>query len=413
MPKDLSILVLTTSFPVKSSMAVGIHIIEKCRHLVKNGVKVKVIAPHHVGSKTREIMDGIIIKRFRYFFPTKWQQIAYGAGIPTNLMNSWLARFQLPFFMLAFLVCAVNNSRHIDIIHCHWSIAGLIGVIAAKLFKKKVVLMVHGAEVFVLGKNPVLRFVLKHVDCSISNSTFTEKKTHEVYPSKHSVVIPPGVDINRFYHQARIANLRHNLNIAAGDIFVLAIGKFIPRKGFEYLIEAFNHIVHQRKITNMKLRIGGRGPLRSKYEQMIDQYSLGDYIGFLEYIKDEDIPSYYSEADIFVLPSIVDERGDTEGLGVVFLEANACRTPVIGSKVGGILDVIKDGANGFYVQQKNSMDLAEKIMRLSDEKELRDKMGENGRKLVEEQFNWETLANKIIDVYNSLLYKKLLSIRES
>jgi glycosyltransferase involved in cell wall biosynthesis len=307
--------------------------------------------------------------------------------------------------MLAFLLSAVINIRHIDIIHCHWSIAGLIGVIAGKLFNKKVVLMVHGAEVFVLGKNPVLKFVLKHVDCSISNSTFTEKKTHEVYPSKRSVVISPGVDVNRFYPQAKIPDLRKILNIAVDDIFVLAIGKFIPRKGFEYLIKAFNIIVHQRGMTHVKLRIGGRGPLRPKYENMIDQYSLGDYIGFLEYIKDEDIPSYYSEADIFVLPSIVDERGDTEGLGVVFLEANACRTPVIGSKVGGISDVIKDGVNGFYVRQKNSLDLAEKIIRLSDAKELRNKMGDNGRNLVEEQFNWETLANKIIDVYDSLLYR--------
>jgi glycosyltransferase involved in cell wall biosynthesis len=405
MPKDLSILVLTTSFPVKSSIAVGIHVIEKCRHLVKNGVNVKVIAPHHAESKTNEIIDGISVKRFRYFFPTRWQQVAYGAGIPTNLMNSRMARFQLPFFMLAFLLTTLINIRHIDIIHCHWSIAGLVGVIAAKLFNKKVVLMVHGAEVFVLGKNPVLKFVLKHVDCSISNSTFTEKKTHEVYPSNRSIVISPGVDVNRFYPQTRIANLRHNLDIAADDTFILAIGKFIPRKGFEYLIEAFNHIVHQRKIANIKLRIAGRGPLRSKYENMIDQYLLGDYIGFLEYIKDEDIPSYYSEADIFVLPSIIDERGDTEGLGVVFLEANACKTPVIGSRVGGILDVIQDSKNGYLVEQKNPLDLAEKIIRLSDKKELASKMGENGRKLVEKKFNWETLAHKIIDVYDSLLYK--------
>jgi len=405
MPKDLSILVLTTSFPVKSSIAVGIHVIEKCRHLVKNGVNVKVIAPHHAESKTNEIIDGISVKRFRYFFPTRWQQVAYGAGIPTNLMNSRLARFQLPFFMLAFLLTTLINIRHIDIIHCHWSMAGLVGVIAAKLFNKKVVLMVHGAEVFVLGKNPVLKFVLKHVDCSISNSTFTEKKTHAVYPSNRSIVISPGVDVNRFYPQTRITNLRYNLDIGAADTFILAIGKFIPRKGFEYLIEAFNHIVHQRKIANIKLRIAGRGPLRSKYENMIDQYLLGDYIGFLEYIKDEDIPSYYSEADIFVLPSIIDERGDTEGLGVVFLEANACKTPVIGSRVGGILDVIQDSKNGYLVEQKNPLDLAEKIIRLSDKKELAIKMGENGRKIVEQKFNWEILAHKIIDVYDSLLYK--------
>jgi glycosyltransferase involved in cell wall biosynthesis len=403
MPKKFSVLVLTTSFPIDSSIAVGIHIIEKCRHLVKNGVKVKVLAPHHAGSKTSERIDGISVKRFRYFFPTRWQKVAYGAGIPTNLKNSRLAKCQLPIFMLAFFLSTISNTRNVDIIHCHWSVAGLIGIIAGKLFNKKVVLMVHGAEVFVLGKHPVLKFVLKHVDCTISNSSFTEQETHKVYPSKKSVVIPPGVDVNRFYSQARIANLRHRLNLSSGDVFVLSIGKFIPRKGFEYLIEAFNQIVHQRNIKDIKLRIGGRGPLKSHYEQMIDQYCLSDHIGFLGYIKDEDIPSYYTEADIFVLPSIVDERGDTEGLGVVFLEANACGTPVIGSRVGGIIDVIKNGVNGFYVRQKNALDLAEKIIKLADNEELRKKMGAAGRRIVEEDFNWNHLTKRIIKIYDSLL----------
>jgi glycosyltransferase involved in cell wall biosynthesis len=370
---------------------------------VKNGIRVQVIAPHYPGSKTSEIIDGINLKRFRYFFPFKWQRVAYGAGIPTNLMNSRLAVIQLPFFLTSFFIATIKNIKAHDILHCHWSIAGLVGVMAGKLFKKKVVLMVHGAEVFVLGKNPVLKFVLKHADCLISNSTFTRDKTHEVYSAKNSVVIPPGVDINRFRPQARIANLRHNLNIASDEVFVLSIGKFIPRKGFEYLIEAFNYIVHQRNAKNIKLRIGGRGPLKSRYEQMIAQYSLGDFIGFLEYIKDEDMPSYYSEADIFVLPSIVDQRGDTEGLGVVFLEANACRTPVIGSKVGGIIDVIKDGVNGCHVKQKNALDLAEKIIKLSENANLREKMGENGRKIVEQHFNWDTITAKLVDIYHSQL----------
>jgi glycosyltransferase involved in cell wall biosynthesis len=397
-----SVLVLTTSFPVNSSMAVGIHVIEKCRHLVKNGVNLKVIAPHHAGSKRKETIDGIKINRFRYFFPTKWQKVAYGAGIPTNLMNSWLAKFQLPFFMLAFLFSTITAIKPYDIIHCHWSIAGLIGVIGGKLFRKKVALMMHGAEVFVLGKNPVLKFVLKHVDIFISNSTFTEKKTLAVYPLKNHRVIPPGVDIHRFYAHKKNPSLRKRLNISETEIFVLAIGKFIPRKGFEYLISAFDIIVNQKGITDVKLCIGGRGPLKSKYEKMISGYGLADFISFLGYIKDEDMPSYFSEADIFVLASIVDDRGDTEGLGVVFLEANACKTPIVGSKVGGILDVINDGVNGFFVEQKNSFDLADKIIKLANDAELRTQMGENGRKRVEERFNWDAISKQIIAMYNLL-----------
>lgn len=403
MLKKLSVLVLTTSFPVESPIAVGIHIIEKCRQLVKNGLEVKVIAPHYMGSKTRETIDGIILKRFRYFFPVGMQKVAYGAGIPTNLMRSWMARFQLPFFILAFLFSAVVNIRHINIVHCHWSIAGLIGVIVGKLFNKKVVLMMHGAEIFVRGKDPVLRFVLKNADCLICNSKYTEQKTLAVYPHQNHVVIPPGVDLHRFYPQCRVPDLRKLLNIAEEDVFVLSIGKFIPRKGIEILIEAFNIIVKQRKITGIKLRIGGRGPLQLKYQSMIDGHGLNNFISFLGYIPDDDIASFYTAADIFVLPAIVDERGDTEGLGVVLLEANACKTPVIASKVGGIVDAIQDGENGFFAEPKNSLDLAEKIIKMASDRSLRQTMGQNSRKFVERHYNWKEIAVKIIDLYHSLL----------
>jgi glycosyltransferase involved in cell wall biosynthesis len=395
-----SVLILTTSFPLNASIAVGIHIFEKCRHLIKKGVKVHVIAPHQAGSKTKDIVDGIRVDRFRYFFPVKWQRVAYGSGIPTNLMNSWLARIQLPFFLLAFLFAAVKKVKRVDIIHCHWSIAGLVGVIVGKLFNKKIVMMVHGAELFVMGNHPILRFVLKHVDLCICNSTFTEKKILEICPVKEHVVISPGVDIHRFYPQKNVPNLRNRLNISPTEIFVLTIGKFIPRKGIEYLIDAFNIIVHKKKIDTIKLRIGGRGPLKPKYENMINQYSLSNFIGFLEYINDEQIPSYYTETDIFVLPSIVDERGDTEGLGVVFLEANACQTAVIGSRVGGIKDVIHDGVNGYYVEQKNAADLADKIIKLAHDPNLREKMGKNGRKIVEQRFNWDMITAKLVDIYH-------------
>ena len=260
--------------------------------------------------------------------------------------------------------------------------------------------MMHGAEVFVLGKNPILKFVLKNADYLISNSTFTERKTLEVYPVINHQVISPGVDIKRFYPQKKIPNIRKILNISEEDIFILAIGKFIPRKGFEYLIKAFNIIVNQRKKTNIKLRIGGRGPLKKKYEMMIKEYVLNNYISFLEYINDEEIPSYYTEADIFVLPSIIDSRGDTEGLGVVLLEAMACHTPCIATRVGGIPDIIKDGINGFLIKQRNFKGLVERILRLADDRELRIKMGINGYKSVKENFNWNSISKKIIKVYN-------------
>lgn len=400
---NLSVLVLTTSFPLNKGIAVGIHVIEKCRHLVKNGVSVCVIAPHHQGEPLFEVVDGIRVKRFRYFLPEKHQKLAYGSGIPTNLKSSLLAKIQLPFFLLSFFLNTIREAKKYDLIHCHWSLAGVVGVIAGKLTQKKIVFMMHGAEVFVLGKNPLLKFVLKNVDFLISNSTFTEEKTLEVYPVKNHCVISPGVDVTRFYPQHNIPNLREKLNVSPDDFFILTIGKFIPRKGIEYLIEAMNTIVHEKGIKDIQLRIGGRGPLKSKYQELIKKYDLNEYINFIGYIPDQDLPSYYTEADLFVLPSIVDDNGDTEGLGVVFIEANACGTPVIGSNVGGIVDVIVDGYNGLFTNQKDAYDLFEKMFYFYQNEILRKSTGATGKKLIKEKFAWEENIKNIIGVYKLLL----------
>ena len=136
---------------------------------------------------------------------------------------------------------------------------------------------------------------------------------------------------------------------------------------------------------------------------MIDAYGLNDFVSFLAYIPNDHIASYYTAADIFVLPSIVDRKGDTEGLGVVLLEANACKTPVIGSGVGGIPDVIRDGENGYLVEQKKSQDLAEKIMKLAGDEKLRKQMGDTGRLIIEEYFNWNHQVKRIMQIYDSLL----------
>ena len=162
-------------------------------------------------------------------------------------------------------------------------------------------------------------------------------------------------------------------------------------------------IVNQKGVDHIKLGIGGRGPRREYYELMIKKYSLAAHVRFLGFIENEDMPAYYTLADIFVLPSIIDSGGDTEGLGVVLLEAGACQTPVIGSRVGGIPDIIKDGVNGLLVEPQNPVDLAEKILRLARGRELREQMGKNGRLIIKENFNWDKIAKRLIDVYDQTL----------
>jgi glycosyltransferase involved in cell wall biosynthesis len=121
------------------------------------------------------------------------------------------------------------------------------------------------------------------------------------------------------------------------------------------------------------------------------------------FIPEEDFPKYMKAADVFVLPSIVDSRGDTEGSATILLEAMACETPVVGTKVGGIPYAIKDNVGGFLVEQKNSRQLADKIVMLLSDERLRRKLGKIGRKYVEEKFSINKITEKYIEIFKVML----------
>jgi glycosyltransferase involved in cell wall biosynthesis len=398
--------ILTTSFPLYEGIAVGIHVIEQARHLVKLGIEVDVLAPHHQGALRQETIDGVRVHRFRYMWPEQWQTLCYGAGMPTNIRNSWWARAQLPFLLTFFTLNGLWIARHCDVIQANWSMAGLAGVLLSKVLNKPVVLVMYGAEIFVLKDNPILKFIVKQSDHVIGISQYTLDKTIQVQRPQAYSLIPPGVDVNRFRKRADTAYVRRKLAQRGIDFsipLVFALGKFIERKGFDYLIEAIAMLQESQPV---QLMIGGRGPLKEALQQQVSKLGIVDQVVFLDYIPDDELPAYYTVADVCVSPSIIDLQGDTEGLGMVLLEALACETPCVASRVGGIVDIVQDGVNGFLVEPKNPAELADKVQWLISSDELRQEMGTQGRLFVEEHFSWQAKAHEILTVYQAILGKK-------
>ena len=356
------------------------------------------MAPHHPGTFLHEQTDGISVRRFRYFLPENAQVLCYGNGIPENLKRSLLARFQLPFLVIMFIVHAIVNTRDCDVIHAHWSIAGLAGLIASRIWRIPVILNMHHGTTRDLSR--LEKFIIEHVDYVICNSTFTLEHIQKTATPKKTRVVPPGVDTVAFQRQSEdIMDKCTLVGVQADCPLIFTMGRLIEWKGHRYLIEALRLLDEHDKCH---LLIGGEGLLRQELSQQVNEAGLNKKVTFLGHVPNHLAPLYYSLSDIYIQPSIIDRDGNTEGLGVTLLEAMACETPCIGSRVGGITDIITHGKNGFLVNPADPAQLAGSITTLLRDKELRMYMGKEGRQLVEQNYSWHAKAKETIELYERL-----------
>jgi glycosyltransferase involved in cell wall biosynthesis len=260
----------------------------------------------------------------------------------------------------------------------------------------------HGSDVYGLNL-PFLRGLNKKVilgsDACTANSRATAEKAQRISGRDDIPVIPMGVDIDFFSASAgRTSDLRHT---GKPGRIVLYAGRLIDVKGVEYLIRAFPSVLE--KHGDARLHIVGSGPLKKELVSLSGKLGLQGSVTFHDAVSQEELVRYYSMADVFVLPSIVNDKGESEGLGVVLLEAMACRVPVIGSAVGGIPDIIKDGETGLLAAEKDPIDLAERICRLLTDRDLRKKVTENGSRLVARKFSWVAIAGEYAALYERLV----------
>jgi glycosyltransferase involved in cell wall biosynthesis len=183
-----------------------------------------------------------------------------------------------------------------------------------------------------------------------------------------------------------------------GPPTVLFVGRLVERKGVPYLIEAMS----QLRDRAMRLVIVGEGPERPKLEAAAQRLGLADRVLFRGKLSAAELQAAYAQASAFVLPSVFDARGDTEGLGVVALEAMNHGTPVVASRIGGIPDVVEDGVSGLLVPPADSAALAAALRRVLDEPGLARSLGEAGRRRLHEHFSWEAITARWEAVYASL-----------
>lgn len=405
--KKLKVLVLTSSFPRYKGDWWQQAVLSIYSNMDLKKYDVTVIAPSAPGAKSSEKIQGIKIKRFTYFYPPSLQLITSGEGILyTSRKNRLLGKIQILTFILAqtFLTLSTLAREDFDIIHANWIIPqGLTAVIAKFIFRKPVVVTVHGTDIFALKKfNFVKAFILKYCDLCTANSSATLSEVLKVYPKTRAEIVHMGVDLKMFTPEKRDEKVRQEYGSNAK--IVMGVGRLIKWKGFEYLIRAFPGVL--KKFPQAKLVIVGKGPEDENLKALAGRLKLvfGENIFLPGTVGFDKLPHMYASFDVVVSPSItVAETGEKEGQGNVVLEARASGTPVIASRSGGLVDSVDGKTTGLLFVEKDYKELAERITYLLSNKPVWEKLSKNGLKYVREKYSWRITSSKFTQLYEDLV----------
>ncbi|MBU1853376.1 MAG: glycosyltransferase [Candidatus Omnitrophica bacterium] len=294
------------------------------------------------------------------------------------------------FFMR---LCGKLRRCDIKVIHLHGYSAAVVGRMAAVVSRVPVVIRhVQTTHDHYPRKKLIIERILgfftdKIICCSMAVGDSVIRK-EKIPPSKIEVIYN-GIDLDKF-------KVRGDKIDKYKDVFRIGcIASLFAHKGHVYLIDAIKKVI-DRYGDNLKLVLIGDGVLRSELERHAAKLNMQEHVEFKGVISD--IPGIIYTLDVVVLPSLV-----REGLGLAIIEAMACGRPVIGTNIGGIPELIREGENGLLVPPKDADALSKAIGFLLKNREKAALMGKKGREIAEEKFSSGSMIKKIEGLYLGLL----------
>jgi glycosyltransferase involved in cell wall biosynthesis len=359
------------------------------KKLIQKGVDVKIVTRRIKGTSGYEILDGIpVIRLFCFDSIPKVNEI---------------------FLILQFLIYALRHRNEHEIIHVPKASLHTLGaVIIARLLKKRSIAKIgSGGELFdiraieqisVIG-GFTARYILNNIDRLISVSSTTKADLLSYGFSHNKIVdIPNGVIIPNKADKSKKMAIKARLDLP-DKLILLFVGNFHPVKNVPCLIEAFSMVNRNR--SDMLLVLLGDGPERAVIERLIQDGGLQNSVILTGRV--DNVDEYLMAGDIFVLPSI------TEGLSNALLEAMSYGLPCVATKVSGNIDIIDHGENGFLVEVNDAQELANAITILAWDRELRERLGKEGRSTIEARYSMDKVANSYKKLYRELLDNKEIS----
>lgn len=297
-------------------------------------------------------------------------------------------------------VAALVRREDIDVI-CVGELVhgGWLGPAGKYLLRRKVIYYVHGEELTHGARslsNRLKRAYLTVADGVVAVSEFTRGTLVEMMnvAPERIVVIHNGVDLTRFRPMAPPPDLIARYGLAGAEV-VLSVGRLVPRKGFDRVILALPAILARR--PSARYLVVGEGPYRAKLERLAADAGVSERVVFTGAVPDAELTGHYALGRVFAMPNREIADGDTEGFGLVFLEANACGKPVVAGRAGGVGDAVRHGINGLMVDGTVTEAVADAIVRVLEDNALHARLSAGGLAAAR-ALDWQARTGRFLDV---------------
>lgn len=366
---------ISRNIPYYDRGGIQTHVWNLSRALVREGVDVDLFIAGRRRESGHKKMDGVRV------------HMIGSVSLPKMTIGHYLS---YSLNTLRYL-----RKQELDIVHGHSMYS--FGFALRKYLPYVVTL--HGTQM-----NEIRAALLWHADLnhvvtdgfSMIMERFSAKKADSVIvvskENKEDAVLQYQIE------QEKIHVIHHGIDLErfspgfSSEKRILFVGRLHERKGVDRLLEAFSDVI--KVMPDTKLRIVGRGEKEKDLRRLAKEKNITQAVEFTGFIEEEDLPRQYKESSLFVLPSRY------EGFGIVLLEAMASGLPVLCFETGAAKEIVRDGWNGYIVNEKN---LADRIISVIKDRNLMERMGRNAREYVKKNFSWQKAARETIKVYEGLL----------
>ncbi len=400
-----TIVMVASSYPRFPGDTVGTFMEPIARGLAARGHAVHVVAPWHP-RVSRGPEDGRVhLHFFRYAPVPSLAVFGYAEALEADVRLRAAAWLVAPLAVTAGWRLARRVAARVgaSVIHGHWVVPG--GVMAALAAgPRPLVVSLHGSDVYVAERHGLARCAARR---AFRRSAWVTACSHDLRdravalgadPARTSV-IPYGVDGERFKpDKAAREEIRGALGLDAGQTLVVAAGRLVRKKGFEYLLEAVGRLAPRR--PELVLALAGGGDLEDELRRRAADLGIAGRVRFLGTVSHDRMPRLLAAADVAVVPSVHDATGNVDGLPNVVLETLACGVALVTTPAGGIAQVLGGSDAAVVVPEGDPVMLAAAIEALVVEPARRVDLGQRARALAETRYTWAQTVAAFETVYD-------------